>query len=40
MVHSHIEEEDVQVPIWTVCLDAHDSNRCIWAVLFHRAKHF
>ena len=40
VVHSHIKEEDVQVPIWPVCLDTHDSHCCIWAVLLHCGKHF
>lgn len=40
VVHSHVEEEDVQVPIWPVCLDTHDSNCCIWPVLLHCGKHF
>ena len=40
VVHSHIKEEDVQVSIWSVCLDTYDSDCCIHSVLLHCGKHF
>lgn len=40
VVHSYIEEEDVQVSIWPVCMDAHDSNYSVYTVIFLCSQHF
>ena len=34
MVHSYAKEENVQVSIWAVCMDAHDSILGFCSVLF------
>ncbi|KAF5196238.1 hypothetical protein FRX31_014172 [Thalictrum thalictroides] len=33
VVHSYTKEEDVQVSVWAVCLDTHDSNSSLYLVL-------
>lgn len=39
VVHSYIEEEDVQVSIWPVCMDTHDPNNCVYTILFYCSQH-
>ncbi len=40
VVHSYVKEEDVQVSVWPVCMDAHDSNCRVYTVLLHCCQHF
>jgi hypothetical protein len=39
MVHFDSEEEDLQLSVQTVCLDAYDSFDGFCAVFFHRGKY-
>lgn len=36
VVHSYTKEENVQVSIWTVCMDTHDSYSGLHTVFLHR----
>lgn len=40
VVHSYSEKKDVQVSVWSVCMDAHDSYSGLYAVLIHCCKYF
>lgn len=40
MVHSYAKEEDVQVSIWPICVDTHDSNCGVHTIVLHRRQHF
>ena len=40
VVYSYVKEEDVQVSIWPVCMDTHDSNCGVYPVCLHRGQHF
>lgn len=40
VVHSYIEEEDVQVSIWAVCLDTHDTHYSVYSVCLHCSQYF
>lgn len=40
VLHTHPEEEDVQISVWSVCVDTHDSHYGIHAVIVHCSQHF
>lgn len=35
LVHTLIEEKDLQVPIWPVCMDAHDTYCGVYTICFY-----
>ncbi|KAG5382906.1 hypothetical protein IGI04_034376 [Brassica rapa subsp. trilocularis] len=39
VVHSDIKEEDVQVPVWPICMDPHDFDCRLYSVLLHCRQH-
>ncbi|CAL5407053.1 unnamed protein product [Camellia sinensis] len=40
VVRSYIKEEDVQVLVWPVCMDTHDSYCSLCPVLIYYCQHF
>lgn len=40
VVHSLIKEEAVQVSIWPVCMDSHDSDCGLYTIFLHCGQHF
>lgn len=40
VVHCDIKEKDVQVSIWSVCLDAYDSDRGVHSIILHCGQYF
>lgn len=39
VVYSYIEEEDVQISIWSVCMDTYDSDCGVYTVILYRGQY-